>query len=234
MRRHGLALVFLTLLWSLLWCMTFPAPLAAGAWMQTPGTGFSSLDLRYRVTGDTTGRELGFYGAYGLSDRITLGLDINDAATDQAHALAFVRIPLRQASGGWQLSTEVAAGLNHEAGYWLVMHRYGLSVGRSLSWGRRSGWASADLSRESRSGGRTKAWKLDATLGLNARENRNLAPMLQIEIYQPDHGDAAFAVLPTWRFSRGEGRTWVAGLEVRKSAATAPVLGIRFGLWQSF
>lgn len=227
MRQQRLALAAVTFLW----LTHVGVPAMAGAWMQPPNTGFSALDLRYRVS---QGRELGFYGSYGLSERLTLGLDLNDTSTDTAHALAFLRLPLRQGDTGWQIATELAAGANREAGQWLVMQRYGLSVGRGVQLGARSGWVSADLTRESRSSGTAKAWKLDATMGLNARAERALAPMFQIELHRPDDGAATFAVLPSLRLSRRAKRTWLGGLEWRRTQGQDQVLGIRFGLWQDF
>ena len=94
MRQQRLALAAVTFLW----LTHVGIPAMAGAWMQPPNTGFSALDLRYRVS---QGRELGFYGSYGLSERITLGLDLNDTSTDSAHALAFLRLPLRKRDTGW-------------------------------------------------------------------------------------------------------------------------------------
>ncbi|MCJ8336626.1 MAG: hypothetical protein MJH10_20740 [Epibacterium sp.] len=199
--------------------------------MQPPSSGFSALDLRYRAS---QGRELGFYGSYGLSERLTLGLDLNDTSTGTAHALAFLRLPLRQGDTGWQIATELAVGANREAGQWLVMQRYGLSVGRGVQLGARAGWVSADLTRESRSSGTAKAWKLDAALGLNARTGRALAPMLQIELHRADDGPATFAALPSLRLSRRAKQTWLGGLEWRRTQGKDQVLGIRLGLWQDF
>ena len=231
MRRQRLALGLLALIWT----TTTAAPAAAGAWMQAPGTGFAALDLRYRAAhGRELGREQGFYGTYGLSERITLGLDINDTSTGAAHALGVLRLPLRQGDTGWQIATELAVGANHEAGQWLVMQRYGLSAGRGLQLGARSGWVSADLTRESRSSGYVKAWKLDATLGLNAALPHRFAPMLQMELHHPDQGDPTVALLPSLRLRKGANRTWLGGLEWRRTPGQEPVLGIRFGLWQDF
>lgn len=227
MRQHRLALGLLALMWTL----GAGRPVDAGAWMQRPKTGFAALDLRYRPT---QGRELGFYGTYGLSERLTLGLDINDTSRGSAHALGFVRLPLRQADSGWQIATELAVGANRDAGHWLVMQRYGLSVGRGVQLGARSGWVTADLTRESRSGGYSKAWKLDATLGLSPPKGRRLAPMFQIELHRPDDGAGTFALLPSLRLSRRAKRTWLGGLEWRRTQGQDQVLGIRFGLWQDF
>ena len=109
------------------------------------------------------------------------------------------------------------------------MQRYGLSVGRGVQLGARSGWVSADLTRESRSSGTAKAWKLDATLGLNARTERALAPMFQIELHRPDDGAATFAVLPSLRLSRRAKRTWLGESGVAQDARAGS--GAGHSLW---
>lgn len=198
--------------------------------MQAEGSGFSALDLRLR----DTGRELGFFGVYGLERSLSLGLDINDTTGGAAHAQAFARLPLRQRDHGWQLAAELALGANRQSEIWRPMGKVTLSAGRGFAWRARSGWVSADLARSLRDGGKSRAWKLDATLGLNPR--RHVAPMLQMEYFHPDQGDPSLALLPSLRLERPDRRVWLAGLEWRRSlgASPDPRLSLRLGLWQPF
>lgn len=209
----------------------------AGAWLEEAGTGFASADLRLRGEG----YDLGYFASYGLGERLTIGLDLNDGSGGGGHGLAFLRLPLHQRDDGLRLAFELALGANHNGDRWRRMQKYTLSAGYGFVPARgpwHSGWVSADLAREYRDAGLSRAWKLDATLGLNRRQGA--APLLQIELFRSDNGALTASILPSlrykWRTRSGISRDVIVGLEYRpkSNARATDSLSLRFGLWQPF
>lgn len=214
--------------WALSACVLTGPKAQAGAWLEPEGRGFSALDLRLR----DRGRELGFFGVYGLRQNVSLGLDLNDTAGGGAHAQAFVRLPIRQSDHGWQMAGELSLGANRQQARWQPMTKLALSAGRGFQLQHASGWVAADLARSFRDGGASRAWKLDATLGLNGHHRG--APLLQMEYYHPDHGEPSLALLPSWRFARKNGQSWLAGVELQRRFNRPATVSLRLGLWQPF
>ncbi len=220
MRRPITIFLFLHVVMTTSWAQ-------AGAWLEQTGSGFLSASSRARETGT----ELGAYASYGLSRNLTFGLDINqsdDSGFQSAHALAFARLPLRQRKAGWQLAVELGAGLGQRDADWTPMQRLTLSAGRALSWRGRDGWLAVDLGREWHDAG--DAWKLDGTLGLH--RSQGPAPIVQVELYQPDYGDLAWKILPGLRWRLSPDRELLTGLEWRSFGEAR--LGLKVELWHRF
>lgn len=217
------------------------APAAAGAWLEQPGKGFAAASATYRHaqgSGRAAGQaaqssELAYYGAYGLSQRLTLGVDLNRSANRSGHALMFARLPVLP-KGQTRLAAELALGVNQRAGPWLPMQRMTLSFGRGFQTvGGRSGWLAVDVGYEHRSSGAEVIWKLDATFGLNPAETgQRPAPMLQVETSKPEGGRLTVSLIPSLRLKLHPERELIVGLEHRSGGQRS--LGLRLGLWQRF
>ncbi|WP_283967259.1 hypothetical protein [Tritonibacter sp. AK171] len=208
-------------LWSL--------PALAGAWLEQKGGGFTSTALRARASG----QELSGYVAYGVSRRLTFGLDLHHSTgmkTKSAHALVFARLPLRQSDQGWQLAFELASGFGRDGAQWSGMRRLSLSAGRGLSWQGRDGWVNFDLTREWRRGGDLTAWKLDSALGIARKTGPSV--ILRTELYQPDGGEMIWKALPGLRWQLSPQREVLTGLEWRSFGAER--LGLTVELWHRF
>jgi len=204
-------------------------PALAGAWLEAEGRGFTSSALRARGSG----QEVSGYLAYGVSQRLTFGLDFNqstDAQSQSAHALVFARLPLRQSETGWQLAFGVAAGLGRVDTQWSGMKRISLSAGRKLAWPKRGAWVNFDLTREWREEGLTKAWKLDGAFGFERRSGP--AVIFRGEIFQPDAGARIWKVLPGLRWRLSPKRELLTGLEWRSFGQER--LGLTLEVWQRF
>lgn len=208
-------------------------PAAAGAWLEQPGTAFAAASATYRYGQEQLSNELGYYGAYGLTPRLTLGVDLNRSTGRAGHALLFVRLPVL-GEGANRLAAELALGGNQRAGQWMMMQRLTLSYGRGFQTKRgRSGWLAVDAGYELRSAGVETNWKLDATLGLNpATESSRTAPMLQLEASKPVGGRLTLSLIPSLRVQLPSKREFVLGLEHRSGGQRS--LGLRLGLWQRF
>ncbi|OED49034.1 hypothetical protein AB838_08720 [Rhodobacteraceae bacterium (ex Bugula neritina AB1)] len=200
-------------------------PAAGGAWLETPGHGFASASAIYRQTDSGAQQELRYYGAYGITPKLTLGVDLNQAGKLSGHALVFARLPLHEGAR-YRLAAETAIGGNKYHGQWLMMQRATLSYGRGFA----SGWLAIDAAYELRNSGLDRAWKLDATLGLN-RPGKP-APMLQVETSKPEGGSFSYTLTPSLRVPLVSGRELVMGLEHRNAAQSS--LGLKLGLWQKF
>lgn len=212
-------------------CLTLALaqPAAGGAWLEKPGQGFAAASATYRQAGSEGAYELSYYGAYGISPKLSLGVDLNQHADISGHALVFARLPLRKGPR-YRLAVEAGAGGNHVRGLWQMMQKTTLSYGRNFRTGATGGWLAVDAAYELRNGGREAIWKLDATLGL--RRPGKPAPMLQIETSKPEGSRFSYALTPALRLPLKAGRELVLGLEYRQAGQRS--LGLELGLWQRF
>lgn len=204
-------------------------PADGGAWLEAPGKGFAAASAAYRQTGSGAIRELGYYAAYGITPKLTLGVDLNQNADISGHAMIFARLPLR-AGQSYRLAVETGFGGNHYRGQWALMQRTTLSYGRGFGTGRASGWLAIDAAYELRNSGLDAIWKLDATIGLN--RPGKAAPMLQVETAKPESGRFSYTLTPSLRYPLPAGRELILGLEHRSAGNSS--LGLKLGLWQKF
>ncbi|MEW2914302.1 hypothetical protein [Leisingera sp. JC11] len=204
-------------------------PADGGAWLEVPGQGFAAASATFRQTASGAQHELSYYGAYGITPKLTLGVDLNQTGGQSGHALVFARLPLREGAR-YRLAAEAAFGGNHDRGLWMIMQKATLSYGRGFETARASGWLAIDAAYELRNSGLTAIWKLDATLGLN--RPGKAAPMLQIETAKPEGGRFSYTLTPALRYPLPSGHELILGLEHRNAGDSS--LGLKLGLWQKF
>lgn len=202
----------------------------AGAWPRGKGEGFVSASIRPSWPQDLaqwqsrtpTGKYLTFYLEYGLTERLTLGLDLGRSVSGTGKNVTFLRYPLLDPEARLKASAELGLGkIDGE-----TVLRPGVSLGLGLS----SGWLSADgLAEYQVASGKTDL-KLDLTWGWNMAKDRKL--ILQMQSGAP-HGGPAFArfapsvVLPLNKRVQIElGGAW--GLSGDTS------LGLLIGVWTQF
>lgn len=221
------------LCWALLcWPMAWPA--FAGAWLRDTGTKFFSNGVTLRKSGGFLRPEYSFYGEFGISPYLTLGLDFNESqgplGRQSGHALMFARFPIAHSWQNTNVVIELGLGGNHYQGKWDAMVKSTLSVGRGFSsrWG--NGWINVDTSLEMRRPTSKPAFKLDATIGLS--EGMRFRPMLQIETTYIAGKPLIWSVIPSVMVDGLNNQTWVVGIERKTSGQST--LGIRFGLWRKF
>lgn len=209
-------------------------PAFAGAWLRDSGAGFLSTGLAIRDSSRVLRPEYSFYGEFGLSPRLTLGLDLNESqgpsGGHSGHALLFARFPIARGWHNTKVAIELGLGGSHYLGKWNGMIKSTLSVGRGFSsrWGE--GWINVDTALELRRPASTPAFKLDATLGLS--NGMRFRPMLQIESTYITGKPLIWAVIPSVMIDTRNNQTWVVGIE-RKTSGHSTV-GIRFGVWRKF
>lgn len=113
------------------------------------------------------------YAEYGLTDRVTVGVDYNGSEITTDKAIAFARIPIGRTDRTFRFAAELGAGLvNGE-----TVLRPGFSVGRGFTWHERNGWITLD-SRAllGIAGSRIEA---DFTFGISATKRTKVILQLQ-------------------------------------------------------
>ncbi|MBY6137696.1 hypothetical protein KUV61_17810 [Nocardioides marinus] len=205
-------------------------PVAAGAWLEPVGAGFTSASATFRTRQADPEPELSFYGAYGLTPGVTLGVDLNSNRALSGHAVLFARLPLHQGPTH-RVAAELGLGGNRVEGRWHMMQKATLSYGRGFQTGAgHSGWIAVDASYELRNSRTQPIWKLDGTLGLNT--GAAFAPMIQLETAWPQGGQPSYTLTPSLRYQLPERRELLIGLALGHEKRSS--FGLKLGLWQKF
>lgn len=165
--------LFLGIAWAL-----SPGAAQAGAWPREAGTGFASLSQWQGAA--TTDGYTAVYMEYGLTRRLTLGIDAGRSVSGNSKTVLFLRMPVLRILGG-----PVAAELGYgQIGGQRVL-RPGLSWGRSFTWPRWQGWVALDSRLELGLDRHKLDEKTDITLGLTPRspdgQSADWTVMLQIQ-----------------------------------------------------
>lgn len=182
----------------------------AGAWLRGEGEAmlsFSHEALRPDGGGGTSGYTT-FYGEYGGSGRLTLGLDLGKGEASQDwKALAFARIGR---DFGWlpgQVSAELGLGaVGVPGGGAEPVIRPALSWGKGLAtpWG--NGWINLDALAEHRPERARTGVKLELTLGVTPTDRTQVSVQLRAE--DPAQGERTLRLVPTLARRMGD-RAWV-------------------------
>ncbi|HMB13679.1 MAG TPA: hypothetical protein VKN37_06695 [Roseovarius sp.] len=206
-------------------CLSGPA--LAGAWPREKGTVF--LSLAGQAEGpDEHGiyrQNFTLYAEYGLTDRLTLGVDAGGDALRMTKAIGFLRWPLGRTDRRVKLAFELGAGqVDGENALRPV-----LSLGRGVEIGKRHGWLAADGRAILFTGG-GMSLEADLTFGLSITKRSKV--ILQIQAGQPDLGDAYTRFAPSFVFETKPGAHIEFGL-------IEPLIGggergLKLGLWRKF
>lgn len=206
-----------------------PCAARAGAWPRDAGSGFFSVATRLSwpqeiaqwTSIEPTEDYHTLYIEYGMTDRLTLGLDVGRSVSGGGKSVAFVQFPLLDRDTGPKVSAQL--GFGTIAGENIL--RPGLSVG----WGMPNGWLAFDGVAEMHRSGDTDV-KLDVTWGRNLPKGRKLIVQLQTGLQENDPAFARLApslVFPMRKKMNAElGATY--GLKGDDS------MGLKFGLWLDF
>ncbi|WP_106205180.1 hypothetical protein [Aliiruegeria haliotis] len=220
---------------------------AGGAWPRGKGKFFGSLTWSSwgeyagyiaALTGQSTTtplestEEIGTYFEYGLSDRLTFGLDgYHRPAATTGSTILFLRAALAPASGPNRYSTEIGVGTIRDGpGTGQQVIRAGLAWGRGYESRFGNGWAEVDAKVGHVSEDAVFYYKADATLGLNRTDRNTWILQLQLGAIDDNPGYARLA--PSLvrrlgnRFSVEAGL--LAGVQNDNSA------GLKLGGWLDF
>lgn len=199
----------------------------AGAWLREAGAVF--LDMSGEVTEPDEyglyGMDARLYAEYGLTERLTLGVDAGHDMLRVSKAIAFLRMPLRPKARQTKLAVELGAGRVGE----ISALRPGLSVGRGIQLWDRNGWLNAD-GRAVLAGGGAMSLETDLTVGLSITDRAKI--ILQIQAGQPDTGRGYAKFAPSVVYEAKPGTQLQLG--VTQPLAGGDRRGVSLGLWRTF
>ncbi len=221
---------------------------AGGAWPRGKGHGFVSVT--WSTFGDLVGyfyalqtplleeptldltEEIGTYAEYGLTDRLTFGLDrYNRPTTDTGSSIWFLRANLGSFQWKNRYGVELGLGSNRN---WLgeteTVYRLGVSWGRGFDtrWG--AGWIDVDAKVATLSDSGSVLWKVDNTLGFQPNERSTWS--LQMQSGALDGYPSYLRAVPAYVRDIGHGfrleSALLIGLQNDESQ------GMKVGAWYEF
>ena len=204
---------------------------SAGPWLRTPGTVFSAVTTEIappKPTAFAPDLPVEFYSSvyaeYGLTHRITIGLDGGADGFGNGQALAFIRLPLSESDYG-RTAAELGVGARWSLTGITPILRPGLSWGRGLSLFGRPGWTSFDATLTIPTQGAQPIPKLDAMIGLDAGKRMKL--MLGLSLERP-----APTLSPSIAYRLSKTFHVTLGLKLRGDKTRPHAMSI--GFWQEF
>lgn len=168
------------------------------------------------------------YAEFGVSPRITLGLDLGsaDATRAERHKIvAFMRYSLSASGAPNQLALDIGGG--RYLGKPVL--RAGLAYGRGFSIGAQSGWLTLDWTVLHETGTTTQVHSIDATFGVSFPRSKLIA---QLSGHQSASGLQSASITPSYVREIGKGRYIEIGAVLGLKGKPDPALKI--GIWQEF
>ncbi|MDF1803227.1 hypothetical protein [Thalassovita sp.] len=201
-------------------------PALSGAWMRAKGGWFSDVSSNWSTSDVGTSFSTTFFGEYGLTDRLTVGLDGYVTQTGAITALYFTRTPLWSNPNGHRLALEIAGGTS--AG-WAVL-RPGLSYGRGISSGWGPGWFAVDASATVNLGTGAVTYKVDSTVGITPSDRWKA--ILKFHTALPSDGGGSVRIAPSVVMRVGRMFQFEAGLNTTLWGPRQT--GLKLGIWTEF
>ncbi len=197
----------------------------AGAWPREKGQAF----LAYSVEVDTEFPYRAYsaiYGEYGVTEKLTLGIDLGGDDTVSSKAFAFVRYPGKTTHGGFKTAWELGIGLAEGD----FAFRPGIAYGRGIKWGQIDGWVGLETRSIIFSNFQSGTFEADATLGLSITKRSKF--IFQIQSGVPPLESAYMRVAPSLVLEQRPGRHLEIG-------AAAGIMGtdefkLKIGTWRQF
>lgn len=205
----------------ILW-LVLTGPALAGAWPRGKGNVFVAGSTYVMSSGAYTG----LYAEWGVTDRLTLGLDLGRGVSGQDKAVAFVQAPLMRPVAGHRFAWQIGAGVI--AGDTVI--RPGLSWGKGIDWAGRPGWVALDMVAEMRTETLAIDAKTDLTLGVSISDARKI--MLQFQSGVQFGDDPFLRIVPSMTFALSDHARLEIGLS--HSLRGASDSGLKIGVWLSF
>ncbi|WP_425100387.1 hypothetical protein [Tropicibacter sp. S64] len=219
------------LLLPLLFLLATATGALAGAWPRERGTGFLSTgvqlawpqNLEHWTSPNPTQQYYTFYLEYGMTDRLTLGLDLGRSVSGAGKTVAFLQWPLLDRESGPKVA--VAFGFGQ------IGDRTVLRPGLSVGWGLQRGWLTMDALAEVQIDTSLTDYKIDFTWGRNLAHDRKV--LLQVQTGQPADDPAFVRIVPSYVFPLGR-----RGIMVETGATYGVTgdssMGVKFGIWKNF
>lgn len=226
MVRHPALLI---LLWSAL-----ASQASAGPWMRAKGVSFLSTSTETLMQSATTQQPYtAVYYEYGLTQRLTVGVDAGFRNKNDWSGALFVTTPLWQTPKGNRVAVEFAVGYVVDAQGRSAVIRPALEWGYGFStkWG--TGWTSTRASYAKRIGAGVDVIKAEATVGLRPTTRMTLMIQASVEALTTgtSTGRTTYKLGPSvaWQFKSGVHLTAALSHQLQSKN-----LAITFGVWQEF
>lgn len=200
----------------------------AGPWPREKGETFLSYSIETdfeRGLTDGSGLFGSLYAEHGLTDRLTLGIDVSGDDADFTKGIAFLRWPVGPTDRTTRIAAEFGIGLARDS----FALRPGLSVGRGLRAGDMPGWLSID-SRTVFIDSFDGLLETDVTLGLTPTPKTKL--ILQLQTGLPWDSDPYAKLAPSYVHRIAPGRHVEVG--VVAGVAEADDFKMKIGFWHQF
>lgn len=199
----------------------------AGAWPRAKGQTFLATTGQVDAPDEAGIARQSFtlYAEHGVTERLTLGLDLGGDALRMTKAIAFARWPIGRDARDLKIAVEIGLGEVSEQG----AVRPGLSLGRGLTlWGRQ-GWAAFDGRAVVFNGGEVTL-ESDVTLGLNLGARDKV--LAQIQTGRPAGGRTYVRFAPSYIHETKPNSYLEFGVILPLSGGGER--GVKLGLWRSF
>ncbi|MWD26389.1 hypothetical protein E0K89_002750 [Aquicoccus sp. SCR17] len=207
----------------------YPGVAGAAAWPRGEGNSFATLSWRFAIGEEDAAGYGTLYYEYGLSPRLTFGLDAGgDPASRATSAIAFLRHSFSAPGAADQFAWEIGAGWADDDGTRRAVLRPGLSWGRGweTAWG--NGWTGIEATYAIRDDGPGLA-KIDTTFGVS--HPGGALSILQLQLAKRDDRDTELAIAPSHVIPLSDGLRLEMGGDYAFASET---LSLKFGLWTEF
>lgn len=212
------------------WILGSVPPALAGAWLQSEGSAFLSLENKLRQRGDVNRIETDIYFEYGVSPRLSAGVSILQEGWQTGHIGLFLKTPLAAKNTSFAVSARADIGAYVSGRQWFGLSKLTFSYGRGFPWGDGYGWLNVDTAIEYRRGETAPFLKLDGTIGRSS--GARLRPILKLSFTHIEGEPLIWSVAPGLLLDAGPNLTWTLGLERKQDGRSSNALTL--GLWRRF
>ncbi|MFK7941035.1 MAG: hypothetical protein AB8B82_16765 [Roseovarius sp.] len=196
----------------------------AGPWPRDKGAGFLSFSTEYDDEDDAFYTAL--FGEYGVTPKLTAGVDLGFSDDTLYKAVGFARYPLVNQNADWRVAVELGAGVTDDEG----VLRPGLHFGRGLNLGQKSGWFTIETFAYYQIEQDDVEVSTDITLGVNMTDRRKLILQLQNgnQPMDPDYLNLTTSLVVEAKPGLHVELGMKAGLQDEGK------LAVKLGVWHSF
>jgi hypothetical protein len=214
-----------------LFVLIIAPPVPAGPWLREDGAVFSSTSV-----GMTRNRDINSstYLEYGLTGQTTLGFDLNLSASlhsgDEGRAVLFFRRALGPTDRQSKFAYELGMGAAWGSYGTRPRIKAGLTWGRGIAMGDKSGWVTLDGSVILDLKTRARKAKIDGTIGLNLSDA--ITGIFEINLGHSDGN--SFATVAPSLVLKPKFTKFQIQLGVQSPIGNSRPNQIKIGLWREF
>lgn len=218
-------LIFVVLL------MVLSLPANAGPWLREKGSVFTSVSVATTYNLDMGNQT---YLEYGATEKTTLIVDVGILRPRLNPNAGYATLSFRRALSAPDATSKWAYELGFGAG-WIgsetaPLLRAGLTWGRGMQWGDKSGWATVDASMIWEFGYDRHATKVDATVGVNFTDVTT--GMLQLYTAHVD-SDTIATIAPSLVFNPKASKFRIQ-VGTESQIGQIKNTALKIGLWREF